>query len=271
MLDSWAVRHHGWKKRLALWAYEARHLREAACLHALCEAEARAFRELGLKNPICIVPNGVTANIAAGSRDSRRQWQGKTLLYLGRLHPKKGLINLLHAWQRFSRRAQGEREGWHLAIAGWDQDGHEALLRRLASDGAMDDSVHFFGPRFGDDKHALFRSATAFVLPSVSEGLPMAVLEAWSYGLPVLMTPHCNLPIGFEVGAALPIDTGVEGLVGGLERMAGMSEEEFRAMGERGRLLCRDRFSQQETGNMMKDVYRWLLRRGPRPACIMMD
>jgi glycosyltransferase involved in cell wall biosynthesis len=272
MLDRWAVQHHGWKKRLALWTYEARHLRGAACLHALCEAEARSFRELGLTNPICVVPNSVTEDATATDcRGSEWQCRGKTLLYLGRLHPKKGLINLLYAWQRFSQRAQEGREGWHLVIAGWDQDGHEHTLRRLASDAAMDGSVHFLGPRFGADKDALFRSATAFVLPSVSEGLPMVVLEAWSYGLPVLMTLHCNLPIGFERGAALQIDTDVDGLKSGLETMGGMSGEELKGMGERGRRLCEERFAQRETSNMIKDVYRWLLKRGPKPACIMTD
>lgn len=272
MLDAWAVRHHGWKKRLALWAYEARHLRGAACLHALCEAEARSFRELGLSNPICIVPNSVAANSeGADRRGSERQGWSKTLLYLGRLHPKKGLGNLLHAWQRFSRRAGDGKEGWHLAIAGWDQEGHERALRQIASDGAMDGSVHFLGPRFGADKQALFQSATAFVLPSASEGLPMVVLEAWSYGLPVLMTPHCNLPIGFERGAALQIGRDVDGLKDGLERIASMSEEELRRMGETGRRLCKERFSQRETSTMITDVYRWLLKRGPRPACIMTD
>ena len=55
-------------------------------------------------------------------------------------------------------------------------------------------SLRFVGPQFDDDKATSFAGAAAFVLPSLSEGLPVAVLEAWSYGLRVLMTEPCNPP-----------------------------------------------------------------------------
>ena len=275
MLDSWAIRHSGWKKRAALWAYEARHLQGATCLHALCDAEAQAIRALGLRNAICIIPNSVerpepSPAVAPG-------WHGqlpdkaRILLYLGRLHPKKGLINLLHAWQSFERRADAGQGDWHLAVAGWDQGGHEQELRHLSETLSVTGSVHYLGPQFGADKDALFRAATAFILPSLSEGLPVVVLEAWSYGLPVLMTKHCNLPEGYQAGSAWEIDTDCEGIKRGLDLMARMTDEELRAAGRAAHQLCNTRFSQSRTSDMMKAVYGWLLRIGPRPACVMTD
>jgi glycosyltransferase involved in cell wall biosynthesis len=128
--------------------------------------------------------------------------EAKVLLYLGRLHLKKGLANLLQAWSEV-RRAGGEAaQNWYLVIAGWDQDGHQASLEAITLQRNIGDTVHFIGPQFGLDKDAAFRSSDAFVLPSLSEGMPLAVLEAWAHGLPVLMTPHCNLPEGFARGAA---------------------------------------------------------------------
>src|SRR5262249_35549403 len=59
MLDPWAVDNSGFKKRIARWLYEDRHLGGATCIHALCTAEADAIRDFGLENPICIIPNGV--------------------------------------------------------------------------------------------------------------------------------------------------------------------------------------------------------------------
>ena len=94
-----------------------------------------------------------------------------------------------------------------LVIAGWNQGSQEAMLRRLIATLGAADTVCLAGPQFGDDKAASFARADAFVLPSLSEGLPVAVLEAWSYGLPVLMTEACNLPEGFAAGAALRIGT----------------------------------------------------------------
>jgi poly(glycerol-phosphate) alpha-glucosyltransferase len=121
MLDPWAVRNSAWKKQLVRWAYEDRHLRGAACLHALCEAEATAIRAFGLNNPICIIPNGLDQPEARF--EGERGWQGRfpaaarVLLYLGRLHPKKGLVNLLRAWAGFDRRAGSNGGEWYLAVA----------------------------------------------------------------------------------------------------------------------------------------------------------
>jgi glycosyltransferase involved in cell wall biosynthesis len=275
MLDPWAVRHSGWKKRAALLAYEARHLRGAACLHALCEAEAAAIRALGLRNAICVIPNGVDR--PEPSQAGTPDWQGrlpekaKILLYLGRLHPKKGLTELLHGWHGFDGRADLGRGDWHLAIAGWNQSNHEQELRQLAETLSIAGSTHFLGPQFGADKNALFRAASAFVLPSFSEGLPMVVLEAWSYGLPVLMTRHCNLPEGYRFGGALEIDADRKAIGRGLERIARMTDEERRAAGRAARRLCNERFSQQRTSDMTKAVYEWVLRLGPRPDFIVVD
>jgi poly(glycerol-phosphate) alpha-glucosyltransferase len=270
MLDPWAVNNSRWKKRIAFWAYEGRHLQGAACLHALCEAEAESIRAFGLRNPICIVPNSVQQPQPADSTGAPRVGAPHSLLYIGRLHPKKGLANLLKAWHRFESRRQVGGE-WQLTIAGWDQGGHEGELRDLANRLGISQSVQFPGPTFGADKDALFREASAFVLPSLSEGLPMAVLEAWSYGLPVLMTQHCNLPEGFAAGAALPIGADEDGILQGLRDLAAMTEEERRNTGARGFGLCRERFSPQPIIEKMTDVYRWLLRLGPRPSCLYTD
>jgi len=273
MLDPWAIRNSRWKKSAALWAYERSHLQGAACLHALCEAEAEGIRDFGLRNPICIVPNSI--DIPDPSDDwaianPRREISGHTLLYLGRLHPKKGLISLLHAWHRFrSRRGLGG--SWDLVIAGWDQGGHEEDLRNLADRLGIAESVRFPGPSFGADKVSLFRHASAFVLPSMSEGLPMVVLEAWSYGLPVLMTPQCNFPERFAAGAAIYIEASPFGVLDGLNRLEKMTEAERRRMGARGLALCREHFCPGPIAEKMTAVYCWLAGRGSKPNVVYND
>lgn len=227
------------------------------------------MRAIGLRNPICVIPNGLEPlNPAAdGTPVWRDQMPGtaKVLLYLGRLHSKKGLVNLLQAWQMFSK---GAGRDWHLVIAGWDQAGHEGELRRMVRQGSMD-RVHFLGPLFGAEKRAAFAAANAFILPSVSEGLPMVVLEAWAHGLPVVITRACNLPEGVAAEAAVEIGTESGEIRAGLDLLARMSEEQRRAMGHNGFRLCRDRFSQARNSELMRMVYRWLLKRGPRPDCVL--
>ena len=101
MLDPWALAHSRWKKVIAGHLYEDRHLRSARCLRALCESEARAIRACGLKNDIAIIPNGI--DLPAGPASKSSPWKGltkdgqKVLLYLGRIHPKKGLASLLRS------------------------------------------------------------------------------------------------------------------------------------------------------------------------------
>jgi poly(glycerol-phosphate) alpha-glucosyltransferase len=192
----------------------------------------------------------------------------RILLYLGRLHPKKGLINLLLGWHHFHRRAYECGGDWHLAIAGWNQVGHEGELKRIVATSAMARSVRFLGLLFGTEKERTYAAATAFVLPSVSEGLPVVVLEVWSHRLPALTTRHCNLAEGFASGAALENPTDSDGIRLDLDRLA---TGQRRLMGENGWRLCQERFSQSASGDALKAVYRWLLSRGARPDCVMDD
>jgi poly(glycerol-phosphate) alpha-glucosyltransferase len=276
MLDPWALNHSRWKKRLAYLAFEGAHLHGAACLRALCASEAESMRAFGLHNPIAIIPNGVHPPDLAQSKQlpawaSRLPKETKVLFFLSRLHPKKGLQNLLRAWaQVWQPRMLGSGD-WHLVIAGWEQGGHQAELEQLAAALGIQPGVHFVGPQFGTDKTASFRHADAFILPSVSEGLPLAVLEAWSYSLPVLMTPQCNLPVGFETGSALAIQPEVNSIATGLQRLFKIGDGELRQMGERGRELVEQNFAWSKIGPDMVGVYEWLLEKGPRPEFVRLD
>lgn len=270
MLDPWAVRNSAWKKRLAGWAFERKHLAQANCLHALCIPELDSIREFGLNNPVCVIPNGIdlpqhkghiapwVGQVAAGK---------KVLLYLGRLHPKKGLANLLRAWRQVSLDSKLHSD-WVLALAGWQQMGHAAELQRLTADLAMEQSVMFLGPQYGPAKQACYENANAFVLPSFSEGLPMTVLEAWAYGLPVLMTPHCNIPEGFACNAAIQVDPSHEGIATGLIKLFSLTDTERKDMGRHGLSLVQQKFTWEKVAGEIHTVYQWVLGGGTPPECV---
>ncbi len=272
MLDPWAVRHHRWRKRLAGWAYENAHLRRASCLRALCPAEAEAMRQFGLTNPICVIPNGIDLPGAWPTKPP--PWEGKiapgrrVLLYLGRIHPKKGLPHLLRAWQELRREDPKATADWAMGIAGWDQGGHEAELQAAARELGIAGDVIFLGPRFEEDKAACFAHAEAFVLPSFSEGLPMAVLEAWAYGLPVVMTPQCNLPEGFAAGAAISVNAEARDTARGLRELFRLTDGARQEMGRRGKELVAQRFTWPRIAGQMLEVNQWLLHGGSVPECL---
>ena len=276
MLDPWAVRNSAWKKRLAGWAFENRHLQRAACLHALSIAEYEAMRGYGLANPVAVIPNGIDVPAPEHNPDKPR-WasdlpQGaQIMLFIGRLHLKKGLANLLQAWARLPLLAPGHAKSWHLVIAGWDQGGHEAELRQLANNLNLGETVHFVGAQFGAEKAASLAFASAFILPSHSEGLPMSILEAWAYRLPVLMTAECNLPEGFEAKAAVEIVADAERAAEALAAFLYLPESERLTMGNRGRQLVEERFDWSSIAAQMSAVYAWVLGRGSRPSCVRAD
>jgi glycosyltransferase involved in cell wall biosynthesis len=286
MLDAWALDNSKIKKKLAAALYERRHLRGAACLHALCQSEAKSIREFGLKNPIATIPNGI--EIPEG-RDlsSRYLVKKKIMLFLGRLHPKKGLENALRAWaaSRSEASPDSKPSNWQFVIAGWDQGDHEVRLKQLceelelsfadvpakqflsleASSGQLSGfSVVFVGPVFGELKAQLLERANVFILPSFSEGLPMSILEAWAYELPVVMTDYCNLPEGFKADAAIHIDTEVEGMSAGMIKMIECSDAELKGMGVNGLNLVKEKFTWPTIAAQMGELYQWVKKRCPQ-------
>ncbi|HTR40646.1 MAG TPA: glycosyltransferase [Pseudomonadales bacterium] len=308
MLDPWAIKNSAWKKRLALLCYERKHLRSAACIRALCDAEAQAIRQFGLPNPICVIPNGIDLpEVKNGKPETQKPpWRDniepgqKVLLYLGRIHPKKGLANLIRAWskvQKAESRKQNAEE-WVLAIAGWDQGGHEAELKRLCGEiglsfadtsspkaeirnqktdfsvsrfqlSAFPASVVFVGPQFNEAKSVCYQHCDAFILPSFSEGLPMVILEAWAYGKSVLMTPECNLPEAFSSRAAIRVEPNEESIAQGLLTLSQSSISDLESTGLRGRALVAERFAWPHIARELLQVYQWLLGNGAKPGCVV--
>jgi glycosyltransferase involved in cell wall biosynthesis len=263
MLEPWALHHHGWKKRLALALFERLHLDSADCLHALVSAEAEQIRALGLTNRIEIIPNTVELRppvIQPPQWASRLPPSTHVLLYLGRLHAKKGLTNLVRAW-RIARDAARARS-WVLVIAGWGESYHRHELELLVGELDLEDSVLFVGPQHGLDRDRSYHAAAAFILPSISEGLPMAVLEAWASGLPVLMTRACNLPEGFAAGAAIEIASEPAAMAAELLRFVDMPAAERQSMRAAAKRLASEQYSPRVLAHEMASLYASLF--GPR-------
>lgn len=275
MLDPWAWKHRRVLKQLLWWAGEQRTLQGAACLQALCSTEASAIRNLGVTSPVALIPNGVA--LPDRSPSSRAQlplapWLAHgvppgvpVLLFLGRFHAKKGLDPLLLAWERLQR--QVPTEAW-LVIAGFG-DG-DALARRLARFPIP--RTCLVGSLQGGAKASAYAHASAFVLPSFSEGLPMAALEAMAWGLPCLLSQACNLPQAQAAGAAWDAPPSADLLLPVLSRWVAAATHEpaaLAAMGEAGRDLVAAHFSWPQVAAQTAALYGWLLGGGERPSFLV--
>lgn len=256
MLEPWSLQHRRLKKRLALWAYQRRDLRDAACFVATSEGEYESIRGLGFKQPVAVIPNGVSMEGFSFPRVANSAPNRKNVaLFLSRVHPKKGVIDLLHAWARVGAK------DWLLQIAGPDECGHTSECRAVARSLSIDRHVQFLGPVYDKAKHKLYQAADLFVLPSYSENFGNVIAEALSFGLPVITTtgtPWSDL-VSYRCGWW--IECGVDSLASTLRQALNLDHAERANMGARGRQYV-ERYSWDRTATMTAQYYRWLLKLG---------
>lgn len=262
MLDSWALKNSAWKKKIVGKLFEYENLRTADCFHALCKSEYNSIREFGLTSPIAIIPNGIDLpnNIQLDKNKKK-----KVLLYIGRIHPKKGLKEMIEGVALLKQKNKSILDNWLIRVAGWDQNGHLDELNSLCKNIGLNNIINFIGPIFGEKKEQELCQADAFILPSFSEGLPMSILEAWAYKLPCIMTDYCNLPEGFETNAAFRIEPNAESIAVGLESMFNLSNSQRILMGSNGYKLCERQFTWKVISQQKLHLYRWLLGEAEKP------
>lgn len=271
MLSDWALRHRGFRKQAALWLYERANLIHADCLHALTEQEVEAIRRLNINTPVCVISNGVDlADCSGPGVRSKTGGDRFELLYVGRLHPVKGVEELLRGWSLFiSRAGHGGHDHWRLRIIGEGEEAYASSLVELAKRMGVADSVKFAGPKYGKDLNAAYAQADAFILVSHSEAMPMSVLEAWAAGLPVIMTRACGFTEGFQKGAALKCSSNPDNIAKAISEMVNMDESRRRQMGRLGSHLIELRYNWRCAAQSTAAVYQWLLGLGPKPECVI--
>lgn len=250
MLDPWITARGKAKKALARTGYERANWRAAWAFHALTAHEAQDIeRETGRQGRAIVIPNA--SPTADPQRDFVRDARQPQFLYLGRIHPKKNIGRLIEAWN--AQQPVLKAIGAELIIAGWGAaDDVAALERQVAS---ASESVRFVGPVYGADKAALFRSSRFFVLPSQSEGLPMVILEAWAVGTPTLMSGQCNLPEGYEAGAALDCGQTVDSIGAVLAEAAQMAPQDWASMAASATGLATGAFSSAQVSRKWGEAY----------------
>lgn len=265
MLEPWALSHKGWKKSLALTLFQRNDLNRARVLIATSPEECRNIRLVGLTPPIAVIPNGVELEVnSCREQKSLAPARMRKVLFLSRVHQKKGLLNLVEAW------AQIRPQGWLLQIAGPDEGGHLVEVLAAARSRRVDDAIEYLGEVDGVEKSAAYTNADLFVLPTYSENFGVVVAEALAHGLPVITTkgaPWSDLERHY---CGWWIEIGVAPLAAALQTAMALSDDERRQMGERGRHYVQ-RYKWADIAGQMMAVYRWVLDGGAPPACIVTD
>jgi glycosyltransferase involved in cell wall biosynthesis len=256
--DPWILKRSKKKKHLAHWLFEDKNIAYTGCWRAVTAKEADQIRcVVSEKAEIHVIPNGIDLDEVDQNEESGHQVdvsyarkRPRRLLFLSRIHPKKGLDLLVPAWGQLSR----DFPDWELLIVGPDEAGYQASVETMIALAGCSESCCIHPPVSGALKRALFRSADLFVLPSYSEGFPMAVLEAAAHRLPVVQTTDCNFPELSSAGGGWDCHADQEALQRVLRLALASDRSELMERGALGRALVAQQYSWDSIAQSLNDV-----------------
>ena len=212
----------------------------------------------------------------SGYQSSHSQHRPKIVLFVSRIHPKKGLINLVDAWGILKKKSVCEQ--WKCVLAGPNEDGHLNQVMAHAKTVGVVDDFEYVGPVLGETKDKLYAEADIFVLPTFSENFGSVVIEALSQGCPVITTkgaPWAELLGGRNEDRCQKdsanervvagrcgwwVDIGVEPLVETLGEAMSLTDEERYQMGINGRRLAESKYTWPSVAQKMSKAYETLIK-----------
>jgi len=252
LLDPYIRRRHRIRKFVMEVAFQNRALRDAAAIHYTSSEEMRISQPYACGTPGVIVPLGVELPLLHSSQ----QKNPRRILFLSRLHAKKGLDLLIPAFMQVRKRYPDSE----LVIAGPD-DGELAPTRDLVAKHGLQGAVSFPGMLRGEKKYQAFAQAGLFVLPSHSENFGIALAEAMAAGLPVVTTDQVNIHDAItEAEAGLVTPCRVQPLADAMQRI--LSDPALAArLGRNGRELAATRYSWPAIGRQLETLYADLIER----------
>ncbi|OFX61438.1 MAG: hypothetical protein A2066_00620 [Bacteroidetes bacterium GWB2_41_8] len=260
MLEEWSLEQKSIQKNIFLKLFQLKDLKLANCLHATASNELMSIRKLGLENPVAIIPNGINTDIYKPS-DRPKLNTKKRILFLSRIHKKKGINFLIEAWASIYKKFPD----WEVQIVGVNEDSYLESMKQLIQKNDIVESIKIIEPVYGTAKIKLYQESDLFVLPSHSENFGIVVAEALSSGVPVITTKGTPWEELNSNECGWWINIGTEPLISSLTEALLMTDSARHKLGQNGRQLILDKYSIEHTGFMMKQVYDWMLNNNEKP------
>ena len=261
MLEPWALSYKAWKKKIYYFLIEKPMLQQANTIQALVDSEAKNIRNLEIKSPIVIIPNGIHRHDFEHQTDPNifyqqyPQTRNKNLiLFLGRIDPKKGLDLLASALGKVHHQFPQT----HLIIAGPDTINYSSQIKRFFLQEKCLEATTFTGMLTGSLKKSALAAADLYVNPSYSEGFSMSVLEGMASGLPCIITKGCNFPEAAEAKVAHVVNIDTKSITNALINCL-QNPQQAQAMGMQARQFIFDNYTWDIAAQKLVKVYQQIL------------
>ena len=252
-LSNWSMRNGSLLKKIYWPLYQKKALELVDLFHVTSQEEYIDTQNLNFKKNIIYIPNGIDLPKYKNRNEKRKGFN--RLLFLSRLHPKKGLNLLIEAWSEVN---QFNKE-WELIIVGDDKDyrkssGYKNQLINMVNQFNLT-NIKFLGPLHGKEKQRIYENVDCFILPSFSENFGLVVGEAMSYKLPVITTKRTHWIQIEEKKAGWLIDPTVESIKNILQRLFNLDKKNLETMGNNGYKLIKDDYKWEDIGEKLYKEY----------------
>jgi glycosyltransferase involved in cell wall biosynthesis len=244
MLEPWSRSQKRIKKKIYFDLFEKRLIRQASGIRAVSMKESTNLKKIFPQSLVEFIPNGV--DTPSSFTSVLQKSDTIRYLFLSRLHHKKNIVSLAQAWTESSLNNSTQFE---LLIAGPDQ-GELETLRSVIS---RSSNIRYVGTVFGEEKKEILCNSHFFVLPSFSEGLPSALLEAMGFGLIPIITEGCNFSDAFSNNLGVKITTERKSITRGLEETSVWNNPKLSELSRRNFEYIKEHYSVEKITQLQLD------------------
>lgn len=253
MLEPWIMRRNYWTRKFpAIHLYQRRAVRRCDSLVTTSREEKEHLSALGWNSDISFVQNGIDVDQVLMKESWKKPEQ---LLFMSRIHPKKGLELLLQAIKRLISESV-DNYNPRLVIAGEGDDSYVQRLRSLVENLGLKDRVSFVGAVYGDQKWNLIRQSDAVVLPSYSENYGLIVAESLASGTPVITTTGTPWEVLQQEQCGWWVDPDVDSVHHALTELYSLDANGMQKKGEAARRIAK---RDCDVAIKMKELYQLYL------------